>query len=118
MRRTTANAAPSPTGMNTRPGGQAAPDHLPAAVASSAAEDQDDSMAMFTQLATVPVWRATVAGAMAQAGVEHIGGGARVTINRPGLARPARRTGATVALADGTHITFGEVEEGSALELA
>ena len=85
---------------------KAGPDRVPAAIAVS---DRAESMEMLSQLATVPVWRSSVGGSTQRATPGHVGGGARVATGRGGPIS-VKRTGATVALADGTRITFGAVE--------
>lgn len=67
---------------------------------------------LFSRLAAVPVRRSTVEGGASRWTTSHIAGAARVNPPRPVQARPA---GATVALADGTRVTFAAVEVEEAL---
>jgi len=113
MRDAMTTAIRSLPGTGSISGGQSGLGQLPAAVAGLPSENTDERMDLLTHLAAVPVWHASVGGSTPHAGVRHIDGGARVTGSGAAMVAPlsARPTGATVALADGTRITFSAVYE-------
>ncbi|HEY1934640.1 MAG TPA: hypothetical protein VGG99_21745 [Acetobacteraceae bacterium] len=88
---------------------QASPLHVSAAVAATAGEAPDPRIEMFQALAAIPMRRASVSGAAApKPAARHVVGGARGSM-RITPAMSASAAGTSVALADGTRITFGSV---------
>lgn len=92
--------------------GRTVPEQVKSAVADPLLDEPDERMELFNRLAAVPVRSATVGGGAQRLDMPHIAGVVRTTGNgaATGNHAPARPKGATVALADGTRITFAAVE--------